>query len=123
VAVLALLAVVSVAVGVMVTETGEEAVSGPVAVYGDETEALRALVNLGYIPSEAFDAEAYWSQYFNDLGLIPHEAYEAPLYTAEELETMRLFREGLLPAATLDSETFITKRLVNEGLIPIEAVR
>jgi hypothetical protein len=122
--VVALLAVTASVVTVMVTSPEEQAApSAPVAIYENEAEALRALVNLGYIPKEAFDERAYWTERFADVGLIPRHAHPAPLHSAKELATMRLVRQGLLPDELLQTRTFVTKQLVNQGLVPVETIR
>jgi hypothetical protein len=125
VSVLVLLALLAGAVALLVTAGGDEEAAEPLVRTQpvDEEEVLRQLVNQGYVPEEAFDAEAYWTEWAQAHGYVPSEAFEPPLYTQEESTTMQLVREGRLPDELLRSETMLTKRLVNEGLIPRGAVR
>jgi hypothetical protein len=121
---LLLVAVIAGVVAALTMSGSEETgVPSPQAQPLDEDEVLRQLVNQGYIPKEAFDAETYWTEWAQARGFVPTHAHPSALYTPEELETMRLVREGALPEALLRSETFVTKRLVNEGLLPPAAAR
>lgn len=88
-----------------------------------EDEALRRLVAAGYIPAEAWDADAAFLAELQRRGLVPDVAIPPPLYTPEEQMVIRLVRAGQLPSVVLESEVFVTKGLVNRGLIPAEAVR
>jgi hypothetical protein len=57
-----------------------------------EDEITRRLVNEGYLPAEAYDAELAETRRLQNQGLIPREAQDADL-----AETRRLQNEGLVP--------------------------
>jgi hypothetical protein len=105
--------------------TGDEEAAEPVVRTQaiDEDDELRRLVNEGYIPKEAFDAEAYWTEWAQARGFVPTHAIAPALLTREEVLMKQLAAKGLIPAEALDHELLLTKRFVNEGLIPAETVR
>jgi hypothetical protein len=124
IAIVVLAAVVAGLVTALVVTGGEEAAEPSVQAQAiDEGDELRRLVNEGYIPKEAFDAQAYWTEWAQVHGFVPTHAVAPALLTREELLMEQLAANGLIPEEALDHELRLTERFVNEGLIPAETVR
>jgi hypothetical protein len=124
IAIVVLAAVVAGSVTALVLTGGEEAAEPDLPVQAiDKDDELRRLVNEGYIPEEAFDAEAYWTEWAQVRGFVPTHAVAPALLTREEVLMKQLAAKGLIPEEALDHELLLTKRFVNEGLIPAETVR
>ncbi len=89
-----------------------------------QDEALRQLIARGYVPGDAFDAEAEVTRALQQRGLVPDGiATPPPLYTPDEEAVLRLVSIGVLPDEVLEAEVFVTKRLINRGLVPAGSAR
>jgi hypothetical protein len=113
-AVVAGIAVVATAVTVLWSTSPEQPPRDPAPVGSAEPETVddaarttkptadeitRRLVNEGYLPAEAYDAELAETRRLQNEGLIPREAHDADL-----AEMRRLQNEGLIPRRSETSE-------------------